>query len=96
MLFYWSACIKPEKWVVMYLCVKSIDFASISLCTICINEHQCYKKILKCWRYMKSFTSIYTWYTYLYLDDSYRPFLMSYGRSRNNYINAVIIPVSLC
>ena len=45
---------------------------------------------------MKSFTSIYTWYTYLYLDDSYRPFLMSYGRSRNNYINAVIIPVSLC
>jgi len=31
-----------------------------------------------------------------YLDDSYRPFLMSYERSRNSYINAVIIPVSLC
>ena len=45
---------------------------------------------------MKSFISIYAWYAYLYLDDSYRPFLMSYERSRNTYINAVIIPVSLC
>jgi hypothetical protein len=45
---------------------------------------------------MKSFISIYTWHAYLYLDDSYRPFLMSYERSRNTYINAVIIPVSLC
>ena len=29
------------------------------------------------------------------VDDSYSPFLMLYGRSRNDYINAVIIPVSL-
>ena len=27
--------------------------------------------------------------------DSYRPFLMSHEKSRNDYINAVIIPVSL-
>jgi hypothetical protein len=26
--FYWSACSKPGKWAVMYLCVWSIDFAS--------------------------------------------------------------------
>ena len=26
--FYWSACTKPGKWVVMYLCVRGIDFAS--------------------------------------------------------------------
>jgi len=31
----------------------------------------------------------------LFVDGSYRPFLMSYERSRNDYINAVIIPVSL-
>jgi len=26
--FYWSACTKPGKWVVMYLCVRGFDFAS--------------------------------------------------------------------
>ena len=26
--FYWSACTKPEKWAVIYLCVRGIDFAS--------------------------------------------------------------------
>ena len=26
--YYLSACIKPEKWAVIYLCVKGIDFAS--------------------------------------------------------------------
>ena len=55
-----------------------------------------WKKILTNITYMKSFISIYTWHAYLYLDDSYRPFLMSYERSRNTYTNAVIIPVSLC
>ena len=39
-----------------------------------------------------------TWLKYnafLFVDDKYRPFLMSYEKSRNDYINAVIIPVSL-
>jgi len=26
--FYWSASTKPEKWAVIYLCVKVIDFFS--------------------------------------------------------------------
>ena len=26
--FYWNACIKPGKWAVMYLCVRSVDLAS--------------------------------------------------------------------
>lgn len=26
--FNWSTCIKPDKWDVMYLCIKGIDFAS--------------------------------------------------------------------
>jgi hypothetical protein len=26
---FWSACTKPGKWVVMYMCVSGIDFASI-------------------------------------------------------------------
>jgi hypothetical protein len=25
--FYWGASIKPRQWMVMYLCVKGIDFA---------------------------------------------------------------------
>jgi hypothetical protein len=24
--FYWSACTKPGKWAVLYLCIKGIDF----------------------------------------------------------------------
>ena len=24
--FYWSVCIKPGKWAVMYLCIRGIDF----------------------------------------------------------------------
>ena len=27
---HWSACTKPGKWVVMYLCVRGIDFVSFS------------------------------------------------------------------
>jgi hypothetical protein len=30
-LFYWSVCNKPGKLAVIYLCVRSIDFASISM-----------------------------------------------------------------
>ena len=30
MTFYWSACIKPVNWVVMYMCVMGIDFATDS------------------------------------------------------------------
>jgi len=29
-----------------------------------------------------------------FIDDDFRPFLMSFGKSSNDYINAVIIPVS--
>lgn len=29
------------------------------------------------------------------LDDDYRPYLMSFGKNRNEYINAVMIPVSI-
>jgi hypothetical protein len=31
---------------------------------------------------------------FYFTDDDFRPFLMSYGKSSNDYINAVIIPVS--
>jgi hypothetical protein len=27
---YWSACTKPGKWEVMYLCIRGIDFVSVS------------------------------------------------------------------
>ena len=27
---HWSACTKPGKWAVMYLCVRGIDFVSFS------------------------------------------------------------------
>ena len=27
LFFYWSACINPGNWVVMYLCVRGIDFS---------------------------------------------------------------------
>ena len=26
--FYWSACTKPGKWVIIYLCVNGVDFVS--------------------------------------------------------------------
>jgi len=26
--FYWSACTKPRKWTVMYLCLRGIDLTS--------------------------------------------------------------------
>jgi hypothetical protein len=29
--FYWSACIKPWKWAVMYLCVRFLSFSTIVL-----------------------------------------------------------------
>jgi hypothetical protein len=30
-IFYWSACIQPEKWAVLYyMCVSGIDFVSVS------------------------------------------------------------------
>jgi hypothetical protein len=32
---------------------------------------------------------------FVFLDDEYRPFLKSYEKSRTDYINAVIIPVSI-
>lgn len=41
----------------------------------------------------------YSFHNYKHLhfieDDNFRPYLMSYGRARTDYINAVIIPVSL-
>lgn len=30
------------------------------------------------------------------LDDEYRPYLMSFDKNRNDYINAVMVPVSIC
>ena len=28
--FYWSVCTQPGMWAVMYLCVRGIDFVSVS------------------------------------------------------------------
>lgn len=30
------------------------------------------------------------------VDDDFRPYLMSFGKNKSNYINAVIIPVGEC
>ena len=29
--FNWSSCTNPEKWAILYMCVRSIDFPSVSM-----------------------------------------------------------------
>jgi hypothetical protein len=53
----WSACSSTGKWAVMYLCVKGIDFASLSLSTNWIFGFQ---TILTVWYLLLCFSFHWT------------------------------------
>ena len=52
--FYWNACTKPGKCVVMYLCVKGIHFASFYNFYIWFGN--CFDGVV----YLSFYSSIYT------------------------------------
>jgi hypothetical protein len=47
--FYWSACIKPGKWVVMYICVRVIYFGSfyVFVIRLCSNSMVYYVFVIR-------------------------------------------------